>query len=277
MPKLKALCIRIAHQRLPPAISLLNSAAMALITATSLTKIFAGTAGPVTAVNNLNLEINPGEIVGLMGPNGAGKSTTMRLLAGYLTPTSGAATINGHPIVTHARRAQASLGYLAETPPQDEDLTPYQLLQLHAITHNVKNIEQSIESTSKLTRCYSYLHRPMAELSKGMKQRVHLACALIHNPPVLLLDEPTDGLDPNQKHELRMMLQKLAAPSANSPGKAILVSTHLVEEAEQLLTRILILHRGNVMLDTTPTELARQGKGDMHRAFRVLTTNRAGE
>ncbi|RYG61554.1 MAG: ATP-binding cassette domain-containing protein, partial [Alphaproteobacteria bacterium] len=115
------------------------------------------------------------------------------------------------------------------------------------------------------------------ELSKGMKQRVHLACALIHNPPVLLLDEPTDGLDPNQKHELRLMLQKLAKPSDTSPGKAILVSTHLLEEAEQLLTRVLVLHRGQILMDTTPAELARQGGGDLHRAFRVLTTNRGGE
>ncbi|PZP38961.1 MAG: multidrug ABC transporter ATP-binding protein [Pseudomonas fluorescens] len=245
---------------------------MPLLTATNLTKTFAGAGGSVTAVSGLTFEIKPGEVVGLMGPNGAGKSTTMRLLAGYLTPTAGEATINGHPVTSHTRKAQANIGYLAETPPQEDDLTPYHLLTLHARTHNIKNIEQQIESTSKLTRCNGCLHRPMAELSKGMKQRVHLACALIHNPPVLLLDEPTDGLDPNQKHELRSMLKKLAAG-----GKAILVSTHVLEEAEQLLTRVLILHRGQILLDTTPAALAAQGKGDLHLAFRVLTTNRAGE
>ncbi len=250
---------------------------MALLATQALTKTFAGAAGPVTAVNNVSVEIAAGEIVGLMGPNGAGKSTTMRLLAGFLPATSGRAEINGHPLHTHARLAQANLGYLPEVPPEEDDLTPHHLLTLHALSHNLKNIEHSIESSSKLTRCYPYLHRPMGELSKGMKQRVHLACALIHNPPVLLLDEPTDGLDPNQKHELRLMLKKLAAPSDTSPGKAILVSTHLLEEAEQLLTRILILHRGNILMDTTPAELARQGGGDLHRAFRVLTTNRAGE
>ena len=254
---------------------------MALLSVTALTKTFTGTSGLVTAVNNLNFEVAPGEVVGLMGPNGAGKSTTMRLLAGYLTPTSGSASINGHPVATHTRQAQSNLGYLAEVPPEEDDLTPHHLLTFHAHTHmarnSQKNIEHSIESTAKLTRCYPYLHRPMSELSKGMKQRVHLACALIHNPPVLLLDEPTDGLDPNQKHELRLMLKKLAAPSATSPGKAILVSTHLLEEAEQLLTRILILHRGQILLDTTPAELARQGKGDLHLAFRTLTTNRGGE
>ncbi len=250
---------------------------MALITATNLSKTFAAAAGNVVALSNVNFDIAAGEIVGLMGPNGAGKSTTMRLLAGYLQATSGSAAINGHPLATHAHLAQSSLGYLPENPPQEDDLTPHQLLTFHALAHNMKNIENHIDSTSKLTRCSAVLHRPMTELSKGMKQRVHLACALIHNPPVLLLDEPTDGLDPNQKHELRLMLQKLAKPSGTSAGKAILVSTHLLEEAEQLLTRILVLHRGQILLDTTPKELARQGGGDLHRAFRVLTTNRAGE
>ncbi|RYG59342.1 MAG: ABC transporter ATP-binding protein, partial [Alphaproteobacteria bacterium] len=169
---------------------------MALITATNLTKAFASAAGTVAALNNLSFDIGPGEIVGLMGPNGAGKSTTMRLLSGYLGATSGSAAINGHPLATHAHLAQSSLGYLPENPPQEDDLTPHQLLTFHALAHNLKNIENHIDSTSKLTRCNAVLHRPMTELSKGMKQRVHLACALIHNPPVLLLDEPTDGLDP---------------------------------------------------------------------------------
>lgn len=251
---------------------------MSLLSASHLTKTFPGTGGPVTAVNNLTFEVNPGEIVGLTGPNGAGKSTTMRLLAGYLSPTSGGATINGHPLATHRMQAQHNLGYLAEVPPQEDDLTPHHLLALHAQTHNIPNVELAIDTSAKLTRCHTFLHRPMGELSKGMKQRVHLACALIHNPPVLLLDEPTDGLDPNQKYELRLMLKQLAQPkNKNVPGKAILVSTHLLEEAEHLLTRILVLHRGQILLDTTPAELAKQGKGDINLAFRVLTTNRGGE
>lgn len=250
---------------------------MALISVTNLTKVFSAAQGPVTAVEGLSFEVNPGEVVGLMGPNGAGKSTTMRLLAGFLQATSGTAVINGHPLASHPVQAKRSLGYLPEVPPQEDDLTPYQLLAFHARAHGLKNIPHALTATAKLTRCHSYLHRPMAGLSKGMKQRVHLACALIHNPPVLLLDEPTDGLDPNQKHELRLMLKKLAQPTATSPGKAILVSTHLLEEAESLLTRVLILHRGQKLLDTTPEELAKQGRGDMALAFRVLTTNRGGE
>lgn len=248
---------------------------MALLSVSALTKIFAGAAGPVTAVSNLNFEVGPGEIVGLLGPNGAGKSTTMRLLAGVLEATSGNAAINGHPLQTHVEDAQKSVGYLPEVPLREDELTAWHMMRLYAQAFHLKNIEESIEITAKLVRCYTYLHRPLGELSKGMRQRVHLACALIHNPPVLLLDEPTDGLDPNQKHELRLMLKKLAGNKTQ--GKAILVSTHLLEEAEHLLTRVLVLHRGQILLDTTPAELARQGGGDVHRAFRVLTTNRGGE
>lgn len=229
------------------------------------------------AVQSLTLSVNAGELVGLMGPNGAGKSTTMRLLAGYLVPTGGAAFINGVDITQQPQKAQRQLGYLAEVPPQEDDLTPWHLLTFHAETHGVENVEKAVETTSKLTRCAPFINRPMGELSKGMRQRVHLGCALIHNPPVLLLDEPTDGLDPNQKHELRLMLKQLAKT------KAVLVSTHLLDEAEHMCSRVLIIHRGQLIVDTTPAELARQGggpnggQGDIHRAFRVLTTNRGGE
>lgn len=249
---------------------------MSLLSAQSLTKTFTGESTPVTAVSNLSFALKAGEVVGLMGPNGAGKSTTMRLLAGYLTPTSGTAVINGHDVQIARVAAQKSLGYLAEVPPQDDHLTPFHILTFHAQAHHLPDVTKAIENVAKLTRCAAYLHRKMGELSKGMKQRVHLACALIHNPPVLLLDEPTDGLDPNQKHELRLMLKQLAAPRG-APAKAILISTHLLEEAEHLCTRLLVIHRGQILMDTTPAELAKQGKGDINLAFRVLTTNRGGE
>lgn len=250
---------------------------MPILIANSLGKTFQEEgATPVNAVTNLTFGIKAGEVVGLMGPNGAGKSTTMRLLAGFLTPTTGTATITGHDIVTHRTAAQQNLGYLAEVPPQEDNLTPQHLLTFHARAHNLADIEKAVADVSKLTRCATYLNRRMGTLSKGMKQRVHLACALIHNPPVLLLDEPTDGLDPNQKHELRLMLKQLANPKGR-PAKAILISTHLLEEAEHLCTHLLIIHRGQILMDTTPAELAKQGKGDIHLAFRVLTTNRGGE
>jgi len=258
-----------------PYTQITNPNTAVLIEVNNLSKTFPTAAGPLPALSGLTFSAGAGEIVGLMGPNGAGKSTTMRLLAGYLTPTAGNAAINGHTLSNHTVQAQASLGYLPENPPQDDDLTPFHLLTFHARAHNMKNIPQTVDKVSKLTRCNTVMQRPMGHLSKGMKQRVHLACALIHNPPVLLLDEPTDGLDPNQKHELRQMLHALAKPKTGN-GKAILVSTHLLEEAEHLLTRLLILHRGKILLDTTPAELAKQGRGDIHLAFRTLTTNRAG-
>lgn len=244
---------------------------MSLLSAQNLSKTFQAESGPVEAVKALTFAVGPGELVGLMGPNGAGKSTTMRLLAGYLAPTQGNALINGLDITQNTQKAQRQLGYLAEVPPQEDDLTPWHLLTFHAEAHGVEDPVKAVETTSKLTRCAPFLNRPMGELSKGMRQRVHLGCALIHNPPVLLLDEPTDGLDPNQKHELRLMLKELAKT------KAVLVSTHLLDEAEHLCTRVLIIHRGQLIVDTTPAELARQGGGDIHRAFRVLTTNRGGE
>lgn len=250
---------------------------MSILIANSLGKTFNEEgASPVTAVTNLTFGVKAGEIVGLMGPNGAGKSTTMRLLAGYLAPTTGTATVKGEDIIQHREAAQKNLGYLAEVPPQEEHLTPRHLLAFHAQAHGLEEAEKAVTNVAKLTRCAGYLNRRMGSLSKGMKQRVHLACALIHNPPVLLLDEPTDGLDPNQKHELRLMLSQLANPKGQ-PAKAILISTHLLEEAEHLCTRLLIIHRGQILMDTTPAALAKQGRGDIHLAFRVLTTNRGGE
>lgn len=249
---------------------------MSLIEATSLTKTFTGESAPVIAVDTLTFSIKAGEVVGLMGPNGAGKSTTMRLLAGFLSPTSGSTSINGHNLATHPKQAQQYLGYLAEVPPQEDHLTPRHLLTFHAEAHLLPDVAKAVQNVAKLTRCTPYLNRRMGELSKGMKQRVHLACALIHNPPVLLLDEPTDGLDPNQKHELRLMLKQLANPKGQ-PAKAILISTHLLEEAEHLCTRLLVIHRGHILVDTTPEKLAKEGKGDINLAFRVLTTNRVGE
>lgn len=246
----------------------------ALIVADGLQKVFDTPAGPVVAVKDVSLQVQAGEIVGLVGPNGAGKSTTMRLLSGALEPTAGRAVVAGHDMATQRVEAQRMLGYLPEVTPQEDDLTPEELLRFHAEVHAVKSPLVTVETVAKLTRCFGFWKRPMGELSKGMKQRVHLACALVHNPPVLLLDEPTDGLDPNQKQELRHILTQLAAPKG-VPTRAIVVSTHLLEEVETVCTRVIVVHRGVVLMDTTPDELARQGNGDVALAFRVLTTNRA--
>ena len=241
----------------------------ALLTVSNLTKTFAGREGAVTAVDNLSFSIGPGELVGFMGPNGAGKSTTMRILSGFLAPDEGDAVINGHSILKERLAAQKSLGYLAEHPALYEDLTPHEYLTFMAEAHNVPNIPAAIDVTSRLTRCHTFLHRSLADLSKGMRQRVFFAGALVHDPAVLILDEPTDGLDPNQKHEMRLVLKELAR------HKAVLVSTHILEEAEAICTRVILIAGGKIVADDTPRNLAKHGKGDIQIAFRILTQPQA--
>ncbi|MCP5405471.1 MAG: ABC transporter ATP-binding protein [Pseudomonadaceae bacterium] len=236
-----------------------------MLEAHGLCKTFITPAGPLQAVRDVSFTVNKGELVGLIGPNGAGKSTTMRLLAGYLPPDTGTVSLCGHPMAAHRAEAQACLGYLAEQPALYEDLLGAEYLDFIARAHNVPNRARAIGVVAQLTRCDGFLHRPLGELSKGMKQRVHLAAALVNDPAVLILDEPTDGLDPNQKHELRLTLRELAKT------KAVLVSTHILEEAEAMCSRVLIINQGKLIADTTPAELARQGKGDIQLAFRILT------
>lgn len=235
-----------------------------LIDVAHLTKKF----GDVSAVEDVSLQVNKGELVGFMGPNGAGKSTTMRLLAGFMKPTSGSIHINGVDVVKNPGDAQMHLGYLPEQGGIYSDLTVAEYLDFIARAYHVADKEKALATATNMTRCHTFLHRNMAGLSKGMRQRVFFAAAIVQDPPVLILDEPTDGLDPNQKHEMRLMLKQLAK------HKAVLLSTHILEEAEAVCDRVLVIAKGRLVADSTPKELAKQGKGDIQIAFRVLTTNR---
>jgi ABC-2 type transport system ATP-binding protein len=234
----------------------------ALIEIERLTKRF----GAFTAVDDVSFSVARGEVVGFLGPNGAGKSTTMRMLAGFMTPTSGTARICGHDVVERPVAAKRQLGFLPEGAPTYPEMTVTGFLRFcgRARGFHGRTLEQRVAHAMGLTQLDSVRLQPVETLSKGFKRRVGLAAALLHDPPVLVLDEPTDGLDPNQKHEVRNLIRSMAAE------KAIVISTHILEEVGAVCTRAVIIARGRVVADATPAELAAKGPS-MDAVFRSLT------
>lgn len=220
---------------------------MTLIDTRELTKSF----GARKAVNRVSFSVQPSSIVGLLGSNGAGKSTTMRMLAGTLGPDSGSASIDGQNIVSARLKAQRALGYLPEAANGFTNLTVYEFLRFAAESHGLRGwaARRAIERVIETLRLGSVANQTLGTLSKGWRQRAWLAQAIIHDPPVLLLDEPTDGLDPRQKVDLRQLLRKLAETSA------ILMSTHIVEEAEELCDRLIVMNDGRVVADAEKSTL----------------------
>jgi ABC-2 type transport system ATP-binding protein len=212
-----------------------------------LTKRF----GPVTAVAGLSLKVAKGEVLGFLGPNGAGKSTTMKMVTGYLAPDAGRASVCGHDVETDTTAAQAQIGYLPEGAPAYGDMTVRQFLHFIAEVRGFKsaNAKARVAAVVEKTDLGPVLEQSIDTLSKGFKRRVGLAQAILHDPPVLIMDEPTDGLDPNQKHAVRELIRAMA------PEKAIIVSTHLLEEVEAICTRAVIIDRGAIVADGTPAEL----------------------
>ena len=207
--------------------------------------------GPIAAVTGIDLSVAKGEVLGFLGPNGAGKSTTMKMIAGYLTPTSGRVSICGHDVETDTIAAQSKLGYLPEGAPAYGDMTPRQFLGFIARVRRYSGAEakrRAAEAAAR-TELEPVLNQPIETLSKGFKRRVGLAQAILHDPPVLVMDEPTDGLDPNQKHSVRTLIRAMARE------KAIIISTHLLEEVEAICTRAVIIDRGRIVADGTPANL----------------------
>ncbi len=207
--------------------------------------------GAVKAVNDISLTVEKGEVLGFLGPNGAGKSTTMKMLTGFLEPTSGSAHVASHNVADEPIAAKSVLGYLPEGAPAWADMTPASFLSFIADSRGLSGPEKSkaIEDAVQKVHISAVLNRPIETLSKGYQRRVGLAQAILHDPDVLILDEPTDGLDPNQKHEVRELIASMRAE------KAIIISTHILEEVEALCTRAVIIDRGRVVLDGTPAEL----------------------
>jgi len=219
--------------------------------------------GPIVAVDNVSFAVGRGEVLGFLGPNGAGKSTTMKMITGFLAPTSGTAVVCGADIRAYPVEAKRHLGYLPEGAPAYPDMTPKGFLRFIASIRGFKGDEarKRIALAVERLALQNVLEQPIDTLSKGFKRRVGLAQALLHDPPVLILDEPTDGLDPNQKHEVRALINALA------PDKAIVLSTHLLEEVDAVCTRAIVIASGKILADATPLSLAARSR--FHNAVRV--------
>jgi ABC-2 type transport system ATP-binding protein len=239
----------------------------AMIEAEGLEKRF----GPVLAVDGVSLAVERGEVLGFLGPNGAGKSTTMKMIAGYLTPTRGTARLCGHDVLDDPLAVKRRLGYLPEGAPTYPDMTVTAFLDWVAAIRGFSGAARRgrVERAISLTALHDVLYYPIEALSKGFKRRVGLAQALLHDPEVLILDEPTDGLDPNQKHEVRRLITAMA------PEKAIIISTHILEEVEAICTRAVVIARGRVVADATPSALATRSR--WHNAVTVVVPAERGE
>lgn len=223
-----------------------------MICVKNLTKAF----GDHKAVNGLSFEIKQGEVVGFLGPNGAGKSTTMKMLTGFLPPTSGSILINDKDILDAALSIKKILGYLPEGAPSYPEMTVYQFLTFIAEARGIRSgsRKSAILSVAEKVELQHVLNRPIDTLSKGFKRRVGIAQALIHDPDILILDEPTDGLDPNQKHQVRGLIKALAAE------KIVIISTHILEEVSALCNRVMIISDGEMRFDGTPEQLVVKSK-----------------
>ncbi|MFE0755690.1 ABC transporter ATP-binding protein [Inquilinus sp. NPDC058860] len=224
--------------------------------------------GPVIAVVDVSLEIGRGEVVGLLGPNGAGKSTLLRMLAGYLEPDAGTASLDGIDVRRRPIAARRRLGYLPEGAPLYPEMTPSGLLGFVAGVHGLvgRARRAAVAAAAERVELGPVLHRPIETLSKGYRRRTALAAALLPDPPILILDEPTDGLDPNQKQQMHDTIRKMGR------DKAILVSTHVLEEVEAMCGRAVILAAGRIRADDTPATLARRSPdGRLAGLFRTLT------
>jgi len=203
------------------------------------------------AVDDLGFRVEPGEVVALLGPNGAGKSTTMKMLAGYLVPDAGRARIARHDVMLRPVAARRALGYLPEGAPGYGEMEVAHFLGFIADLHGLRGPARAPRLDFAIGRLalHGVLRQPIDTLSKGFRRRVGLAAAVLHDPPVLMLDEPTDGLDPNQKHEVRGLIREL------SPGRTIVLSTHLLEEVEAIASRALVIAAGRLRADDTPEGL----------------------
>ena len=227
--------------------------------------------GLLSAVDDISFNVEKGEILGFLGPNGAGKSTTMKMLTCFLTPTAGTARIMGRDIMTDSVSVREITGYLPENAPSYKNMTVLEFLDFIASVRGYTKQEkkQRISRIIETTFLDKAVYRTIDMLSKGFQQRVGFAQALIHDPPVLVLDEPTDGLDPNQKQEVRTLIKKM------SKEKAIILSTHILEEMEAVCTRAIIIDQGKIVADGSPDSLLKKSR--MYNAVSIILEQQPNE
>lgn len=243
-----------------------------MIEVRDLTKRFGpgGDAG-ILAVDRLSFSVPPGQVLGFLGPNGAGKSTTMKMITGFLAPTSGTALVCGKDVAKDPLAVKRSIGYLPEGAPAYPDMTPEGFLHFIADVRGLRGAHRKarIDEVVERTHIAGVLRQPIDTLSKGFKRRVGLAQAILHDPDVLIMDEPTDGLDPNQKQEVRNLIHAMAT---GAKAKAIVLSTHILEEVDAVCSRAMIISRGRIVADATPAELrGKAPSGRLDDYFRQVT------
>jgi ABC-2 type transport system ATP-binding protein len=224
--------------------------------------------GSIHAVDGISFSVGKGEVLGFLGPNGAGKSTTMKILTCFLQPDSGTASVGGCDILEDPVGVRQSLGYVPENVPLYEDMSVGSFLRFVCDVRGIKGgaATEAIDRVVEQCAISSVYHQVMETLSKGYKRRVGLAQAFLHDPSILILDEPTDGLDPNQKHDVREMISSMAQ------DKCIIISTHILEEVDAVCNRAIIIAHGKVLADGTPQELSKKGDGKLDVYFREITT-----
>ena len=239
-----------------------SASSTAMIEAIGLSKFY----GPFAAAREISFSVNQGELVAFLGPNGAGKSTTMKMLTGYLSPSEGSARIAGHDMFSDRIAGSKHLGYLPENGPLYPDMTPFSLLNFFADARGLERDYKKVRIEAVVEMCdlKTVLHKAISKLSKGFRQRVGMAQALLHEPDVLILDEPTAGLDPNQIREVRNTMRKLGET------KTILLSTHILQEVEAMASRVIMINEGRKVFEGTVDDL-KKVKGDLTDAFHKLT------
>jgi len=236
-----------------------------MITVRNLCKTF----GSKTAVDDLSFEVKKGEVLGFLGPNGAGKSTTMRMVTGYIPPTSGEISISDINMLKSPEKAKAKIGYLPESAPLYNEMSVRGFLKFSADIRGLRSSKKSEAVDKAIETCFlqRVAHQSIDTLSKGYRHRTCLAQALLHDPEVLILDEPTDGLDPNQKEQVRQLIKSLGQ------DRAILFSTHILEEVDSACSRVLIVDQGKIVTNGTPKELREKHETDsLYDIFHKVTT-----